>query len=241
MTTLSQLVDSIALTVGRASLTGLISGYMNQTLRELHAASDSRGVSRSVLFARNMIEDQLIADVDVGFDWIIPTNFQKMLAVRYDNVIDDNSKGTFALSVSPTKIINTLSAYYYRAGTQIFFAGYGTTGGLISIAYFSFLSRLTYFPVNKRPAEFDNFSGWNYFDLSGLSGHVDYTISGNNALAESLVSNWMLKDWEDLIRTGTTAKYHTSIKDDRSKTGFSAFQQQRVQLLTTEEFLQDSF
>ena len=239
MTTLSQLVDFIAVGVGRASLTTTLAGYMNQTIRELHAAPDSRGVSRSVLFARNLIEDQLTANADVGFNWVAPTNFQKMMAVRFDSILDDNNKGAFAKSVSPTKIINTLSEYYYRSGPNVFFSGYGTTGSLISIAYFLFLGRLTYFPVGERPAEFDNFSGWTYFDLSGLPGHVDYTA--DNTLAETLVTNWMLKDWEDLIRTGTIAKYHTSIKDDRSKTGFSAFQQQRVQLLTTEEFLQDDF
>lgn len=230
--TFSQLVDQVASETGRLDKVQSIATFANQSIRELHA--NERG--KSIVYSKNLIEDQLTANVAEMFPWVVVQYFQSMRTVRFDNVLDCGEP-VYPKMLKPGRILRSESQYYYRAGKNFFFRGYGGLNSLISIAYYTFPPLMQYFPVAIRPASYDLRSGWTYNDLTGadpvdLNFDLDDT---NRALAETLTTNWMVFDWFTTVIEGTKAKlYKAQGDEDRSRTHFSQFQLYKQQLFNTE-------
>ena len=222
-TTFSQFVDDIVQDLGRPNLKIRVSRLLNQTVRELHT-NENGG---SVLYARNLVEEQIEADVDVGFSWILPLRVQAVRAVRFDSVIDHNGTFLYATRVNPGPGLKTADNVYYQSGDALFFKGYGGIGAKISLAYYNFLPSLQYFDVLARPG---------IFDSSGVF-IVDPAFGGTEQDARDLTTHWLLERWDDsVLYEGVAAKIFKGVDEsnDRARSTFAAYQQMRLQLATIE-------
>lgn len=231
--TFSQLVDTVAASVGRPDKINDIALFVNQTIREAHA--DNKG--RTLLYARNLNEDQLVATVDTGFSWDTVDFFQHLRAVRYDDVGDGCGKSVWPVLRQPGRVQGRVDHFYYRAGPSYFFVGYGATSSKISIAYYVYPRLLHYYSSVNRPATYDiRTSTWTYFDLTAANPpDLDYTIIENQPIAEALVSNWLIFNWYTVMIEGGKAKVFKTVGDEvRSRTHFAQFQQFKQQLVTNE-------
>lgn len=232
MTDFSQLVDELAQRTGRLNIKADIGNFVNQIIRECHADEDGN----PYIFPRNLIEDQLTADVDSGFTWAVPSSpkFQVMQTVRYTSILHGN-RTVYPKFQMPGRRLNDLTHFYYRSGTDFIFAEYGGLNALIDIAYYAMPGRLGYYAVGSRPATYDDTAGWTYYDLTG-SGGLDYTQAANQQTARDLVSNWVLLDWPDVVRIGVKAAVYTSTGDKtRSGTHYSKYVKLRNQMIQEEE------
>lgn len=215
MTTFSQLVDEIVREVGRPDLRGEVGTYLNQTIREMHFEPE-RG--KAFDYRDNLRELQLTADVDTGFGWDIPDSgtFQRVLAVRYDSIYAVDSKTQYAEELEPGPGLAGRTRFWYRAGQRINFAGYGSIGSKISIAWFEYPRRLKYFQPNGRPAQYDSDLGWTYapeFDTPEL-----------RPAAQAFVTNWLLMRWVDVVSEGVRAKIYKRVADEqRARTSYSMY------------------
>jgi hypothetical protein len=241
MTTFSQLVDKILLETRRPDLLGEICTYLNQTIRELHFTPQvtSQGYQptsgNAILYRENLTEVQLTADVETGYTWTIvdPTNFQAMLAVRYDSVwLDDDM--LYPPEKTPGRGLYGMVEFYYRAGSTYAFAGYGGDGGIISLAYYQYPKSLKYkaSSPNARPATYDVESGWTYYTV----GAVDYDDDDDSReLAQLLTTNWLLVRWDTVVEEGLRAKVYKRVGDDtRAKLSYSMYTTLRQGLFTSE-------
>lgn len=225
MTTFSQLVDKMILETKRPDLVLDIQSYVNQTLRELHFHPETNG---SILYGDNMIELSLVADSETGFAWTIPqpTRFQAMQAVRYDDIFDPENNPIYVQQRIPGRAIAGLDRFYYRAGGYFTFAGYGGIGASISLAYFEFVPAHKYKTPALREAQFDIETGWTYLDA---------VTDEEKAIAEALVTNWLLLRWESVVEEGVKAKVYKRVGDEiRGRTSYSLYNQLRKGLYTSE-------
>lgn len=130
----------------------------------------------------------------------------------------------------------------------------------IGVAYYIWQPRLKYYPAGQRPAVFDpdqaqqdqaalnlNSPGWTFFDLTNAADastaliRKNWTLAANqppndtppNALA--YVTNWMITDWNEMIKEGALAKLFKAIGDvKRAQTSYSLYGQMREDMLRTE-------
>ena len=225
MYTYSQLVDRAVSRLVRPDAQNNVEDFVNQTIRDAHSTPDNR----AVLYPKNMVEDTLTTNVTSPYIWTPPVGFQKMLTVRYPGILTPKwPGGVYPEFKIPGKGQNNEDYYYYRAGAYYAFAGCGASGESIDVAYYSFPNRLKYYAEAARPASYDLATGWSYlaaYDVSDIT----------RANAQALVANWLIQDWYDFVFEGTMSKMFKLLKDtERAATHYSAYQQQRTQLFTSE-------
>ena len=230
MTTFSQLVDKILLETRRPDLLTEIVTYLNQTVRELHFRPDT---GAAMIFRDNLVETQLTATSEESYVWTIPEpqNFQAVLAFRYDDVWVDNEQ-LYPPEKTPGRGLYGLSEYYYRAGYDFAFKGYGGLNATISAAYYQYPKALKYKASTARPATYDDESGWTYYEVDS----VDYDEDDDSrALAQSLVTNWIIFRWPTLVEEGLRAKVYKRIDDtNRARTSYSLYSSLRQGFITSE-------
>lgn len=227
MTTFSQLVDRIVNETRRPDLLVDIGDYLNQTIRELHFTPE-RG--NAIFYRDNLREVQLTANSESAFRWQIPLPavFQGMQAVRFDSVATRDVDQVYARETIPSRAIQGLEHFYYRAGDTYVFSGFGGLNANISLAYYEYPRRLKYRALAERFASWDDESGWSY--------HDDWDDTDELKLdARNLSSNWLLLRWADVCAEGLRAKVYKRTSDDaRARTCYSLYSQLRQGLFTSE-------
>lgn len=226
MTTFSQLVDLIVSETKRPDLVSEISTYLNQTIREVHFTPDRNA---ALFFMDNFHESQLTANVEGGFTWDVPNpgTFQKMQVVQYPSVFDRLGNDTYVKETIPGRHLADQEWYYYRVGGTFVFSGYGGIDSLINLGWFEFPPSLKYKTPAARPASYDVEDGWTYAD------GVD--TPELQAAAQSLVTNWLLMRWADVLAEGLRAKIYKRLSDtERARTCYSLYGSLRQGLWTSE-------
>lgn len=227
MTTFSQLVDSVVEDTRRPDLRNTIVGYVNQAIREMHMGQ--QGAVQK--YNDNLVEIELTADAETGYQYTLPnpTRFQTYEAVWYDSV------GVYADYRMPSSAFAFADkpfgdCYFYRSASSLIFNGYGGDDATIKLAYFQFPSRLKYYVAAARPATWDDEGGWSY--------HADYDVDATTReTARTLVTNWLLERWEDMISQNVRGKVWARLADsDRAKIAFSASETLRAGLIAAEGY-----
>jgi len=225
MFTFSEMVDAAAARSNRPDRIVDIAAFLNQTVRDLHTTA----TNQPVLYSKNLVEDQLIADIATGYSWQLPSNTQMFLTARYSSVQTPKFlDGVYPVPMKPGRAMNNEDYYYYMAGGFVYFKGYGGVGGTIDLAYYTYPKRLVYYAiVAERPATYDLATEtWEY-----LTAVTD----DEKVIARALVTNWLLTDWYDVCLEGTLAKLFKILGDEkRAITAYALYQQQRTQLWGTE-------
>lgn len=229
-TTFSQLIDKVIALIGRPDQTADAAGWMNSTIRELHSDSDGAPIH----YQKNQIDLILTADKETDFVWVPPANTQIIRTVKYITNTDSDGEPIYPQGLNPGRAQRTQTEFYYRNADNVAFAGYGGLNAMIAIAYYRYLLGLDYFAKGLRPAEFLN-GVTVYFDLTS-SGGINYDLDDTNrALADQLTTNWMMNDWEETLSTGSRQKgYADSGDNDRSRSLFARYRNQRIQLALAE-------
>jgi hypothetical protein len=233
MTTFSQLVDEMVIETRRPDLRSEIATYLNQTVREVHF-EPSRG--NVVFFSENRKEYEVTASTaDSGQTWDTPNPaiFQGMEAVQFPNACAGRLE--YAKERRPGPGLLSEPYFYYRAGITYVFGGtigYGGVGSKIRLSYFEYPSSLKYKADASRPATYDVEAGWSYFTVDS----VDYDADDDaRELARSLVTNWLILRWADVLREGLRAKIYKRLSDQlRAQTSYSLYSQLRQGLFTSE-------
>lgn len=226
MTTFSQIVDSIVLECRRPDMVTQIATYLNQTIKELHF---DPAMNQAILFRENLREAVIISQVEAGLTWAIPdeTVFQAMGFVRYDSVYDGGGRGVVPPEMTPSRGMNQLDNFYYRAGYEYAFSGFGGVGGQVSLAYYEFPRTLKYKLPAVREASYDVESGWTY--LPGI------VTAEDKLAARSLNSNWLTRRWSEFVEEGVRAKLYKRLSDtERARTSYSMYQGFRASLVSSE-------
>lgn len=233
MTTFSQVVDELVLESLRPELKTFIGNSINQVIRELHAAPKQGG---AILFNSNLVEVQITTTVEQGHEWEItnPQLFQRMGAVRFD--VFGTGKDAFAKERTPASmyIEDYRDKLYYRTGQSYSFVNYGGLGATISLAYFEFPRRLTYYESNVRPAVWNPVTdAWAYL--------AEYDVSDAARLnALRLTTNWVLQRWLDLVMQGVRAKIFARIGDEaRAPIAYSNFESMRQDMISSETYTEN--
>jgi hypothetical protein len=232
MTTFSQLVDEMVIETRRPDLRSEIATYLNQTMREVHF-EPSRG--NVVMYPENRKEDEITATVDSAQIWDIPNpaTFQALEAVRFASL--GMGKYEYAVERRPGPSLQQVPYYYYRSGSSFVFGGvlgYGGIGGKIQLSWFEYVASLKYRITGERPATYDPESGWSYFTVNSVNYDLD---AASRVLARSLVSNWILLRWSDVLREGLRAKVYKRLSDQlRAQTSYSLYSQLRQGFFTSE-------
>lgn len=227
MTTFSQLVDKMVLETRRPDMQADICSYLNQTIRELHFTPDN---NKAVFFQDNLKEAILQATEATGFSWDVPVGvFQGPAACRYDSVTDSNGAKIWPkYHLSPNRAMEQDPYWYYRAGTRIFFYGYGGQYSTISFSWYEYPKTLFYFTVPNRPCTYDVY-GFSYHEDFRANPLVDYPA------AESACTNWLLQRWDQLIEEGLRAKIYKRLSDtERARTSYSMYTSLRSGLISSE-------
>lgn len=227
MTTFSQLVDDVTRETRRPDLRTDIIAYLNQTLRECHFLPSN---GQPVLYPSNMRERVIQADVETGFGIVLddPGSFQAVGTVRYDSIACNDEMTRYPPEKTPGRGMIGLDRFYYRAGNNLYFAGYGGVNGQISLALYYYPRRLKYYELAQRPANYDSDFGWQYTPAFDSSDEL-------RAAAESYTSNWLLMRWLDVVSEGLRAKIYKRLSDtERARTCFSQFTTLRAGLSGSE-------
>lgn len=227
MITFSQLVDQVVGETGRTNQLTASVRLLNQTIKEVHATEEGH----PVLFPRNLLEDQLTANLDTGFMWSLPVRFQRMQTVSYPSICINN-KPVFPKFLLPSRKMNEWIYVYYMSGSSLVFIGYGGVDALINLAYYALPARLVYYAVGNRPAQVID-EEWVYYDLT--PDGLDYTQPENQEAARDLVSNWILTIEEDVLSWGLKSGLYSSVGDDRASVHYSKFNKLRTQMIDTHE------
>lgn len=229
MTTFSQLTDELILEVNRPELVSQVAGFVNQTVRELHADRQS-GVAIS--FWSNLVEVLLAANVETAYIYMLPQAhlFQRVEAVyypqvgRYADMRRPSSAYAFSGEIGADR-------FWYRSGDTLAFSGYGGIGAQIKLAYFSYPQRLTYFANALNPCKWSDVTqAFTYLPAYD----VDATT---RASAQALCSNWLIARYGELIRQGVRAKLYMRLGDvERARLHFSLYENMRPALISAETF-----
>jgi hypothetical protein len=227
MATFSQLVDAIVIETNRPDLTTIIASYLNQTIRECHFYPSNNA---ALLYRENLRELRLTSNVESGFTWAIPDEqlFQAMGAVKYESIYCRDDITRYPPEKVPGRGMVNLERFFYRAGNQYFFAGYGGLNGNIALAYYEYPRRLKYYVSGNRPALYDDDYGWTY--AAPFVNTDELKLAGRNFTA-----NWLLIRWSDVVAEGVRAKVYKRLADtERARTCFSLYTQLRMGLATSE-------
>lgn len=230
MTTFSQLVDDIAAESRRPDRLSVIADRLNATIQECHW-DDQR---RTVLYDRNMVEDEIEITDATAHQWLIPQNFMRMQTAWYPTVYDWDNNIVHPKFLRPGIAMRSENWYYYLSGDRYIFKNPGSVGESIGVAYFIFLPKLAYYAAAARPATYAIGSGWTY--------HEDYDADDDEReTARGLVSNWMLLNYSETLRQGTLAKLWAGLGDQtRGSAAFSQYERLRTGLFTTEQRMSEA-
>lgn len=208
----SEVVDTVISRALRPDRKQDIIAWLNLTISEMQGKTN--------YFSKNLVEDAISVTV-APFIWTRPERMQKLRTARYTN-------GVFPRFLMPGRAQFQQNDYYYAGSTYFVFSGV-SIGEFINVAYYQFRKRLKYFEPGVRPATYDfQTETWTYYNLLTLGAapyNLDYTLSENQQTAQDLVSNWLLKDWYDLVTEGVLAKVYKGGNDEtRAATHFSFFE-----------------
>ncbi len=208
--TFSALVDQTIETTGRPE-PELVAGYARSTLRECQILS---------LFAKDRLEVSFTEDT-----FTLPVNWRKLETLRY-SMYDSGTNGfLYAPILSPGSFFESKTYAAYVSGNFLHCKGFN--GGKKDLAYFTYFPFYTYFAAqDQRPAMFSaDTQSWSY--AANLS-QADFES------ARIAVSNWLLFNWFDLIKTGTEAKVFAQYGSDRARVIFARYKQQQKDLIHAE-------
>lgn len=217
--TFSELVDELVLTTGRSDkLTNVVS-YINQALR------DSQSLA---YFFKDLTEDSLVMDGSDPYLWDpLPPLFRLIKAINYPTY------GPVS-NLPPGRIQSDQDAYYYFASMYGVIKG-ASQEDTVSVAYYSYFKRLSYYAQGSRPAYYDNeIQQWSY--LQNGVYVLDLGTPALNAAAQALVTNWMLFTWFDLVRDGAMAKLYYVLDDPRGPKHLGLYKSSQSSLLKGETF-----
>lgn len=214
----SELVDTAVSRSGRPDKRADVIAFINQTVREMVAKH---------YFAKNLVEDTVVASAD-PFIFQRPIRLQRFRTVQYAN-------GTFPPFIQPGRKMADFDEYYYAAASYFVFKGAVFAGSLsgsgnVNVAYYQFPKHLSYYGLGLRPATYDfDLEVWTYLPAFDVD-------EDTREQARDLVSNWLLRDWYDLVTEGTLAKIFKVVDDsNRASTHFSFFERAyAAQFLATE-------
>ncbi len=229
MSTLSQVVDEVAIESARPDLLVNITSYVNLTIRELHI--DPRS-GNAIGFADNIVEMQLTANLETGFVYELPQPelFQFLEACWY------RRGGKMAVQKSPSTVHqfesdSTSKAYYYRTGPALAFSGYGGNNQLIDLAISQYPRGLRYYKIAERPVRWDPDT-----DMFVYLPLYD-TTPEQREKAQWLSTNWIIRRHKELVKQGTLAKLYTRLKDvDRARLAYSLYEQLRPGFVSAESY-----
>jgi len=197
----SELVDECIARSGRADMRSSIIGFAFQTQRELESKR---------AFHKNRYEVLELTAGAAPFIWTPPSRMQIFETARYSN-------GIYPVFMQPGHAMRDRTYFYYRDSTTFVFSGV-TNVTSIAMSYFRFNKKLPYFDGADRPAVWDaTEETWTY--------HADYDVSAaTRTTAQELVSNWLLRDWNELMIEGTLAKIFKLVQNtERAATHYSFF------------------
>ena len=233
MTTFSQLVDTIVSESRRPDMVQEISTYINQTIRELHFDSERNKI---LFFNDNFRESQLTASSESGFSWTIPNPavFQKLKTVNYPTNMDWDGKPIWPQRTTPGRHLNGMKYFYYQAGNQFFFEGYGGLNAKINLGWFEFPRRLPYVAENRLVT----------WDEENQDFVYDPSLVTDEQKADALAkaTNWILTRHEDVVAEGARAKVYKRLSDtERARTSYSMYMSLRGGFWSNEVAFTESF
>lgn len=239
MTTFSQMVDKIIREVGRPDMKERAASYLNQVIYEVHFEPKR---NTPILLPENYLEDQLTANVELGFFWDAPrpSRFQALTLVQYADIVDNEIRdgaqsGLFPPLIVPSRAIARLTSYYYRGGSRYLFVGYGGLNARINISWYERPPSLEYFPAGARPAEYTESLGYTYDDAFDSTEELRQS-------ARDLTTNWVLLRYPQVVEEGLRAKIYKSVSDEsRASLSYSLYQQLRNGLWITEAAMEGSY
>lgn len=217
--TYSELVDELVVTTGRGDKIANVKSYVNQCIR------DSQSLA---YFFKDLTEDSITMDGSDPFLWDpLPVDFRVVKAVNFPTY------GPVS-NLPPGRIQADQDAYYYLATNYGVFKG-ASQEDTVSVAYYSYLPRLSYYVSGARPAYYDNeLDTWYYLDNG-----VYVTALATTALetaAKNKVTNWLLFTWYDLIRDGAMSKLYYVLDDPRGPKHLGLYKSSQGSLLKGETF-----
>ena len=226
MTTFSQMVDEAVAESQRPDLLTQIATYLNQTIREVHFRPD---INAPLTYRENFKESTIVAASDKSLSWDLPNPalFQRIAGVRYPGIRDSDNNPVWAKEKVPGRGLDPNDYFFYRIGSALVFANYGGAGSMVDLGWFEFPNRLKYLPAALRPAQYDDWDGWQYAPA--------VTTPEMQERARAMTSNWLLLRWHDVLMEGVRAKIYKRVSDEvRQRTSYSLFQQLRQGLWISE-------
>lgn len=216
----SEAIDELLAQVRRPEQRSNVPQYFNTTIRECD-------VFKGSFFNRDLFEAVIVTTADPHI-WAKPTRFRSMRAVKY---VESEE---FPSYIQPGKrqvdnFGKLLDYYFYVIGTDFIFRG-PTVAADINVAYYIYPRTFKYYAVADRPAVFDR-------ELETWAYHTDYDINDTQrALAEELVSHWLLIDWIELIKEGARARLYKNLPDERVRQTFASYKSMQNDLINGEGF-----
>lgn len=219
----SELVDTVLARAKRPerSRDDLVAA-VRATMRELHMLA---------LFSRDLIEDEITTTASPHI-WTPPSALRQLRAARYDFANDP----IYPAFIQPGRAAAKHDYFVYRASNYYVFKGVDV-GITISIAYYTYSRKFTYYASGARPATYNaETDTWTYYDLTA-SGGINYNANDTNKeLARSLVGDWLLEYWDNVIEEGALAKFLKLSGDpDRAKSSFALFGSLKADILKAEQ------
>lgn len=141
-----------------------------------------------------------------AYVWQYPRTLRRIAAVRYD-------QRCFSKATTPSREMHKLPHYHYVSGDTYVFVGWCAC---IDVYWYSYPQYLRYFTPDKRPAVFHRDTGrFMYRTLDGVYA----TSLGSEIIereAETLVYDWMLDFWQDLVIHKVLSMLYAQLKDERA-------------------------
>lgn len=230
MTTFSQMVDDLTKEFVRPDLedtNGVISAYLNQTIREVHTGSQGQRYK----FDENCEEFSIDVPtlVDNQFIWPI-ANFNRLQLIEsvWLPLI-----GRWSIAKRPRGLRSLGNQSYeeevthYQSGDSLVIRGVRVPGdGAIRLSAYYYPRSLVYRTKLTRWASYsDEDEAWTYHRLGDKPA----------AELEALSTNWLIQRWPDLLKEGVRAKVYKRLGDQlRMTSSYSAYQQIRNEMQSQE-------
>lgn len=198
----SELVDTVVQRSARVDRRADVISWANLTIQEMVGKH---------YFYRNFVEDTVLS---LGADPFImprPLRLQRFRTARYDGITE-----RYAKFVSPGRAMADEVYFYYANALSYIFKG---VIGYVDIAYYQYPQKFNYYETGARPAVWNTLTEtWSYL--------AAYDIDDDTReLARTLVQNWILQDYNELVAEGVLAKVFKAVNDEtRAATHFSFFE-----------------
>lgn len=224
MYTFSQLVDSLVLEHQRPDMRETIAGYLNQTIRDVHAKGTA-GLLQ--LFGENRRE-VIFTPPAAPAVWPIPIPavFQHLEAVyAVERAVYLQARRPH-VSLVPSR--DPLARYYYyRTGGAYALSGI-TPNEQVRISYFEYPPYLFYYTHENRPATYDRSAG---------AYVVNEAWAGTDAEALALVTNWLIERYGETLKEGVRVKlYRRLAATEQATQSYATFEMQRAAIQNSEGY-----